>query len=92
MTDCVRSKLSRIVTQINDNEFLVEGSADFAKFGFQVDETNLNFADIQGGPFLHIGHDFFGKGLIKYIHKLHSDSDGYFILKITIRENNEPTS
>jgi len=86
MIDCVRSKLSRIVTQINESEYLIEGSVDFARFGFQSDENILNFADIQGGPFLHIGKDFFGKGIIKSIQKISQDKEevGYLILKITV--------
>lgn len=84
MIDCVRSKFSRIITQINDNQFLIEGSVDKAKFGFQNDETQLTFADIEYGPFIHIGHDFFGKGLVRCIEKIESNQDGYIILKITI--------
>lgn len=80
----VRSKLSRIVTPINDTQFLVEGEIDFARFGFQADEVSLNFADIDGGPFLHIGQDFFGKGTISHIEKIDSDREGYIILKVTL--------
>jgi hypothetical protein len=83
MIDCVRSKFSRIVTPINKNQFLIEGETDYAKFGFQSDEVSLNFADIGGGPFLHIGNDFFGKGNIDHIEKI-SFSNGHFILKITL--------
>lgn len=85
MIDSVRSKNSRIVTQIKDDQFLVEGQTDCAKLGFQSNETDLNFADIQGGPFLQIGYDFFGKGSILVIEKL-SFNDGYFIFKITVRK------
>lgn len=86
MIDCVRSKLSRIVTQINDDQYLIEGETDFARFGFQVNENYLNFADIQGGPFLHIGQDFFGKGHITQIEKVDSAKDGYIILKVTLKQ------
>lgn len=86
MIDTVRSKFSRIVTSINDNQFLVEGSADFIKLSCELDETSLNFADIQGGPFLHIGYDFFGKGSIKNIEKISLDQDGNFIFKITVNK------
>lgn len=86
MIGSVRSKLSRIVTAINDYQFLVEGEIDHARFGFQSDETNLNFADIQGGPFLHIGQDFFGKGIIDSIENVDSGQDGYMILKVTLQK------
>lgn len=87
MIDSVRSKLSRIVTQVKEDQFLVEGITDFAKLGFQSDEISLNFADLQGGPFLHIGHDFFGKGSIIGIEKISFDDEGYFIFKITITKD-----
>jgi hypothetical protein len=86
MIDSVRSKLSRIVTQIKDDQFLVEGNTDFIKLVFEFDENNLNLADIDGGPFLHIGCDFFGKGAIKTIEKLSFNNEGYFIFKITINK------
>ena len=48
---------------------------------------SLSFADIQGGPFVHIGQDFFGKGIIDHIEKIDSGKEGYIILKITLRKN-----
>ncbi len=84
MIDCVRSKSSRIVTQIREDQFLIEGDIECAKFGFQVDETNLNFADIHLGPFLHIGQDFFGRGRIKKIEKIDSNKNNSFMLKVTL--------
>ncbi len=84
MIDCVRSKLSRVVTQIKDNQFLIEGEVESARFGFQVDEASLNFADIQGGPLLHIGQDFFGRGKIKRIEKIDSNKKDYILLKVTL--------
>lgn len=84
MIDCVRSKLSRVVTQIKDNQFLIEGEIESARFGFQADETNLNFADIHGGPFLHIGQDFFGRGKIKRIERIDSQRKNYIVLKVTL--------
>jgi hypothetical protein len=62
---------------------LVEGEIEFAKFGFQADDVNLNFADIGGGPLLHIGQDFLGRGKIKKIEKL-KHFNNYILLKITI--------
>lgn len=84
MTNCVRSNNSRIVTQINEKQFLVEGEIDFARLGFEFDETSLNFVDIDNGPFLQIGKDFFGKGNICNIETIDSDRKDYIIVKITI--------
>jgi hypothetical protein len=84
MINSVRSKNSRIVTQINTDEFLIEGEIEYARFGCQNSENLLTFADIHGGPFLHIGHDFFGKGQIKSIEKMDSGKEDYILLKVTI--------
>lgn len=84
MINSVRSKSSRIVTQIGSYEFLVEGEIDSVRFGFQTNDNLLNFADMNGGPFLHVGEDFFGKGKIKSIEKLDSDNQHYLILKVKI--------
>jgi hypothetical protein len=84
MIGCIKSKLSRIVTAINNHQFLIEGTTDSAKLGFQSDENSLNFVDIEGGPFLHIGYDFFGKGIIKNIEKITLDNDGNFTFKVSI--------
>lgn len=86
MIDSVRSKLSRVVTQIKQDQFLVEGTTDFAKLIFESDEISLNFADIKGGPFLQIGHDFFGQGSIIGIEKISFNEDGCFIFKITVKK------
>lgn len=84
MIDCVRSKSSRIVTQIKENEFLIEGEIESVRLGFQVDEVSLNFADINNGPFLHIGQDFFGRGKIKSIEKIDTNKKNYIMLKVII--------
>lgn len=81
MINSIRSKHSHIVTQISTNEFLIEGNIEAARLGFQDDDSLLTFADIEGGPFVHIGQDFFGRGKIKTIENMHDDN-GYLILKI----------
>lgn len=84
MINSVRSKNSRIVTQVNTDEFLIEGEIEYARFGCENNEMFLTFADIHGGPFLHIGHDFFGKGKIKSIEKLDTEKEDYLILRVVL--------
>ena len=85
MTNCVRSNNSRIVTQINGDQFLVEGQIDFARFGFEYDESSLNYVDIDNGPFLQVGKDFFGKGSITNLEKISTEKKDYVIIKVTIK-------
>lgn len=72
-----------VITQINDSEFLVESNAA-ARFGFEIDESVLTFANIQNGPIIHSNKDFLGKGLVTKIIKLDDDEEGNLILKVTV--------
>lgn len=84
MIGCVRSNNSRIVTQINGRQFLVEGQIDFARFGFEIDESSISFIDIDNGPFLQVGQDFFGKGRITNLEKISCERKDYLIIKVSI--------
>jgi hypothetical protein len=74
----------RTVTQINDNQFIVEGDAGYLRIGFEIDPSNPTYADFEGGPFLHIGYDFFGKGIVKEIQIIDSDKEDYAMVKVTV--------
>lgn len=75
----------RTVTQIAHNQYLVEGEIDVARFGCVVDPI-INYVDIDGGPYLEVGKDFFGKGRITQIQNIDTDKEGYLIIKVTIHE------
>jgi hypothetical protein len=77
----------RTVTQINDNQFIVEGDSGFLRIGFEVDPSSPTYADFEGGPFLHIGYDFFGKGRVTEIQIIDSDREDYAIIKVTLENN-----
>lgn len=74
----------RTVTQINDSQFIVEGKSKTIRVGFEIDPSNPTYVDLDGGPFIHIGSDFFGKGQIKDIQIIDNDQKDYAIIKITI--------
>ncbi len=87
MSQCVRSnkgKNTRIITQIGEKEYLVEGQCDWVKFGCQFDESFITSANVQGGPFLLVGDSFLGKGRICNIQNIVCDKQDYIILKITV--------
>lgn len=87
MSPCVRSnkgKNTRIITQISENEYLIEGEADWARFGCQFDPSVITSANIDGGPFLLVGDSFLGKGKISSIQNLDSEKENYIIVKISL--------
>jgi hypothetical protein len=85
MSRCLlKGKNTRTITQISSNEYLVEGEASWAKFATEYDDSSLTYANIEGGPFLHIGDNFLGKGKIFRIQNIDSGRDGYIIIKVTL--------
>ena len=77
-------KNQRIITQIGQYEYLIEGEADWARFGCQSDISTITSANLDGGPFLLVGDSFLGKGKISSIQNIDSHKDGYIILKIAL--------
>jgi hypothetical protein len=90
MNQYTKKSNSRTVTQVSDNEYLIEGESEYGRLGFEIDLSILTYADFEGGPFLHIGHDFFGKGKITEIQTIDSGKDGYMMIKVSLEKNNEP--
>lgn len=87
MSPCIRSdkgKNTRIITQISENEYLIEGEAAWARFGCQFDPSVITSANIDGGPFLLVGDSFLGKGKISSIQNLDSEKENYIIVKISL--------
>lgn len=86
MSPHVRSdkKNTRIITQIGEKEYLLEGYSEWARFGCQYDTSHITSAQLDGGPFLLVGDSFLGKGNISYIQNIKQDRDDYFILKVTL--------
>lgn len=87
MSHCVRSckgKNQRIISQVGEKEYLIEGEADWARFGCQFDSSYITSAQLEGGPFLLVGDSFLGEGRISAIQNIKNNQDNYFILKVTL--------
>lgn len=88
MSPCVRpskkNNHTRIITQIGEKEYFVEGFSDWARFGCQFDPAFITSAELCGGPFLLVGDSFLGKGRIASIQNIENDQENYIILKITL--------
>ena len=71
------------VTQIKDNQFLVEGEYDTMKMVGE-NEYCIMYIDIEDGPFLHVGKDFLGMGTILRLEPIDSSKDNYMMIKVFI--------
>jgi hypothetical protein len=80
-----KRKNSKTVTQIGSNEYIVEGNMDYLRLGYVVDPI-ISYADIGSGPYLEVGRDFFGHGIINLI-EIIDHSENYAIFKITLRKS-----
>lgn len=76
-----------IFTQINDNQFLVEGNSNKTKIGGES-EYAISYIDFDNGPLIHVGNEFLGRGKILGIDLIDTDRPDYIIVKVTI-ENKE---
>jgi len=91
MSQCLRSKEKnkRIITQIGEYEYLIEGESDWARFGCQSDISIITSANLDGGPHLLVNDSFLGKGRITNIQNIEIEQENYFVLKITILPYNK---
>lgn len=71
------------VTQISDNQFLIEGESNKLRVGGES-EYAISYIDLHGGPFLHLGCDFLGRGKIKDLEIIDSETLDYAIIKVTL--------
>ena len=71
------------LTQINDNQFLIEGQSEKTRIVGET-EYSISFVDFDNGPLLHIGKDFLGMGTTKYIEIIDSENPNHIIIKVTI--------
>jgi hypothetical protein len=87
MSQRVRSdkgKNTRIITQISEKEYLVEGNSDWIRLGCQFDPSVITSINMDGGPFLLVGDSFLGKGQISGLYHIQNDIDNYYIIKVTL--------
>lgn len=76
-----RRKNGLLITKISHNQYIIEGQIDSVRFGYVVDPI-INFVDISNGPYIQLGMDFFGKGVVDSIDLLTKNP---LTLKITIK-------
>lgn len=70
------------VSPIGNDEFLIEGNIDKARFVTETDLTNISLVDIINGPKLIVGKDFLGYGNIDHISLLRNNPSKPLLLKI----------
>jgi len=74
----------RLITQIGDKDFLIEGYSEYLRLRFEVDPTDPNYVEFENGPILQLGDNFLGHGKIKSIHTINDGKDGYMMVKISV--------
>ncbi|NBU33526.1 hypothetical protein EBS40_02760 [bacterium] len=72
-----------ILTQITDNQFLIEGEFNKVKIGGE-NEYSISYMDFECGPFIHIGKDFLGRGRVTNIDLIDQDNPNYIIVKVKL--------
>lgn len=83
---------ARTITQIHPDQYIIEGDSEYGRFGFEIDPSMLTYVDFEGGPFLHIGDNFLGKGNIISVESIDSGKEGYLMIKVTLNGfNNKAT-
>lgn len=83
ITRCNKNKF--ILSQINDSQFLIEGIPNRTKLGGES-EVSISYIDFDGGPMVHIGADFLGRGKVARIEIIDTENPNYLITKITLHE------
>lgn len=73
---------NRVVTQISDKQFILEGYSKKTKICSEFDENFPYKIELEGGPFIHTGLDFFGQGRVKSLQLIDNDKPDYIMLKI----------
>lgn len=72
------------VSQISNNEYLIEAITDEAKFVSETGEHNLSLVDIKNGPRIVVGKDFFGHGFVDTISLLRANPSLPLLLKVKL--------
>lgn len=90
MSSIPKCKSGKILTftQINEDQFLIEGDSDNTKIGGES-EYAISYIDFDCGPLVHIGHNFLGRGKIIGIDLIDSDKTNYIIAKITLNKEDK---
>lgn len=84
MSSITRSSKNKfILSQINERQFLVEGIPNHTRLGGE-NELSISYVDFDGGPMVHIGLDFLGRGKVVGIEIIDTDDPNYLITKITV--------
>lgn len=76
-----------IITQISENEFLLEGYNNNIILKSENYDLNLISAKLSSGLMIHIGDNFLGYGKINEINLIDSEKDDYIMLKLKVNNN-----
>jgi hypothetical protein len=72
-----------IFSQIKDNQFLIESRDANIRIGGE-NEYAISYIDFDGGPLIHLGTDFLGRGKVGHIEIIDTENSQYLMCKITL--------
>lgn len=75
-----------LLTQIQDNQFLIETYSDKIKIVGE-NEYAISYVDIHNGPLVHINKDFLGRGIVSSIEIIDTTNKDFLMVKITIKDS-----
>lgn len=72
-----------LLTQIQDNQFLIETYSDKVKIVGE-NEYSISYVDIHNGPLIHINKDFLGRGIVSQIEIIEPNNNEFLMIKVTL--------
>ena len=79
------SKNKFLLTQIHENQFLIETNSDKVKIAGE-NEYAISYVDIDNGPLIHVHRDFLGRGMVSHIEIIEPDNNKFLMIKVTLRD------
>lgn len=77
------SKNKFLLTQIHENQFLIETNSDKVKIAGE-NEYAITYVDIDNGPLIHVHRDFLGRGIVSQIEIVEPNNNEFLMIKVTL--------
>ena len=77
------SKNKFLLTQIQDDQFLIEIYSDKVKVVGE-NEYTISYVDIDSGPLVHVGRDFLGRGIVSGIEIIEPTNNNFLMVKVSL--------
>ena len=72
----------RTIEKVDDQTYILSGESHFCRGG-------EGMVDLEGGPFLKVGYDFYELGIITEVKFLPSDKEGFAKIKVVLNDKDK---